>query len=79
MGIIGDIFWNIPLGGTWGVFFEWLPMLVSGILVFGSIGALIGASRGAMLAGERPPGCPFGYIALAGTLVYGFGFLKALF
>ena len=79
MGIVGDILWNIPLGGNWGMFFEWLPMLVCAILFYGCFGALKGASRGAMLAGERPPGCPFGYLALAGMFIYGYGFLMALF
>ncbi len=78
MRVISDIFWSIPLGGKWGILFEWLPMVVCVMLFLVSVGAFVGASKGAMLAGEPPPGCPFGYLALAGMWIYGYGFIKAL-
>jgi hypothetical protein len=79
MELIRIIFFSLPLSGSWGTFFEWVPMLLCAFLFYTALGALKGASRGAMLAGEPPPGCPFGYLALAAIFLYGYGFLMALF
>jgi hypothetical protein len=54
-------------------------MLLCALFFYIAFGALKGAAMGAMLAGEPPPGCPFGYLALGGMFLYGYGFLAALF